>query len=53
MTIAIYFVNFNPQLGGTNDYILHHPLEGLRFFFFSVGDVIGAHGGTGRWYWES
>ena len=47
MTIAIYFVNFNPQLGGTNTYIIHHPLEGLRFFFFSVGDVIGAHGGNG------
>ena len=46
-TIAIYFVNFNPQLGDTNTYVLHHPLEGLRFFFFSVGDVIGAHGGSG------
>jgi hypothetical protein len=46
VTIAIYFVNFNPQLGDTNTYIVHHPLEGLRFFFFSVGDVIGAHGGN-------
>jgi hypothetical protein len=24
--------------------ILHHPLEGVRFFLFSVGNVIGAHG---------
>jgi hypothetical protein len=44
-TTAIYFVNFNRQLGGSNDYAFHHPAQGLRFFFFSVGDVIGAHGG--------
>ena len=44
VTTAIYFVNFNAQLGGTNGYILHHPLEGVRFFLLSVGSVIGAHG---------
>jgi hypothetical protein len=46
VTTAIYFVNFNAQSGDTNGYILHHPLEGARFFLFSVGNVIGAHGGN-------
>ena len=42
---AIYFVNFNTKLGASDHYALHHPAKDLRFFFFSVGDVIGAHGG--------
>ncbi len=47
VTTLIYFVNYNSQLGDTDDgYTLHHPLQGLRFFFFSVGNVIGAHGGN-------
>jgi hypothetical protein len=46
VTTAIYFVNYNAQLGGTNGYILRHPVEGVRFFLFSVGNVIGAHGGN-------
>ena len=45
VTSTIYFVNFNAQLGGTNGYVLRHPLEGVRLFFFSVGNVIGTHGG--------
>ena len=44
-TAAIYFVNFNWQLGGSNGYAFRHPTQGVRFFFFTVGDVIGAHGG--------
>ncbi len=47
LTAAIYFVNYNSQLGGTsNGYALHHPLQGLQFFFFSVGNVIDSHGGN-------
>jgi hypothetical protein len=46
VTTTIFFVNFNAEAGGTNGYILDHPLEGVRFFFFSVGNVIGAHGGN-------
>jgi hypothetical protein len=45
-TAAISIVNFNWQLGDSNDYALHHPAQGLRFFFFTVGDVIGAHDGN-------
>ena len=45
VTTAIYFVNFNTKLGASDHYALHHPAKDLRFFFFSVGDVIGAHGG--------
>ncbi len=47
VTTALYFVNYNSQVGGTSDgYALDHPLQGLRFFFFSVGNVIDAHGGN-------
>jgi hypothetical protein len=47
VTTAIYFVNYNSQPGGTSDgFALHHPLQGLRFFFFSVGNTIDAHGGN-------
>ncbi len=47
VTVALYFVNFDSKLGGTNDAaLLHHPLKGARFFFFSVGNVIGTHGGN-------
>lgn len=47
VTAAIYFVNYDSHLGGTYEgYVLHHPLGGLRFFFFSVGNVIDAHGGN-------
>jgi hypothetical protein len=46
LTTGIYFINYNSQLNDTHyGYALYHPLEGLRFFFFSVGNVIGAHGG--------
>jgi len=48
VTTAIYFVNFNTDNGGASDgYVFHHPIQGIRFFFFSVGDVTGAHGGNG------
>ncbi len=46
VTGAIYFVNFNTQLGDTNGFIVHHPVAGARFFLFSVGNVIGAHDGN-------
>ena len=45
-TTAIYFVHFNTQDGaGSDGYVFHHPIQGIRFFFFSVGNVTGAHGG--------
>jgi hypothetical protein len=45
--MVIYFVNYNARYGGTADgYVLHHPVQGSRFFFFSVGNVIGAQGGN-------
>ena len=48
VTTAIYFVNFIPSYGGTGDgYVFHHPIQGVQFFFFSVGNVTGAHGGKG------
>ena len=53
VTTTIYFVNFNAQLGGTNGFVLHHPLEGVRFFLSSVGNVIGAQTATCRWHWDS
>jgi hypothetical protein len=45
-TTAIYFVNYSSQWAGTNTYGLHHSVQGLRFFFFSMGNVIGAHSGN-------
>jgi Bacterial Ig domain len=48
VTTAIYFVNFNTHNGASGDgYVFHHPIQGIRFFFFSVGNVTGAHGGNG------
>ena len=47
VTTAIYFVNFNTHNGANSDgYVFHHPIQGIRFFFFSVGNVMGAHGGN-------
>jgi hypothetical protein len=47
VTTAIYFQNYDPQLGGNNlGYTLHHPLQGLRFFLFSVGNVMDSHSGN-------
>ena len=47
VTTAVYFVNYNRQRAGSNvGYALHHPFQGLRFFVFSVGNVIGVHGGN-------
>ena len=47
LTTALYFVNWN-QNGSTGDnYVLLHPIQGLRFFLFSVGNVFGSHGGDG------
>ncbi len=46
-TAALYFVNFDPHKGaGSDGYVFHHPIQGIRFFFFSVGNVTGAHGGN-------
>jgi hypothetical protein len=46
LTTALYFVNY--QRGGTDDnYVLDHPIQGLRFFLFSVGNVFDSHGGDG------
>ena len=42
VTTAIYFVNFDTHNGPSSDgYIFHHPIQGIRFFFFSVGNVMG------------
>jgi len=46
LTTALYFVNYHRQLGVIGDnYVFHHPIQGLRFFLFSVGNVFGSHGG--------
>jgi hypothetical protein len=48
VTTAIYFLGFNTHEGAESDgYVFHHPIQGIRFFFFSVGNVTGAHGGNG------
>jgi hypothetical protein len=47
-TTALYFVNFNTHNGASSSgYVFHHPIQGIRFFFFSVGNVTGTHGGNG------
>jgi hypothetical protein len=39
-TTTIYFYNWDARQGSIS-YALHHPFDTLRFFFFTVGDVIG------------
>ena len=39
-TAAVYFYGWNPQPGGSVSYAIHHPVETLKFFFFTVGDVV-------------
>lgn len=46
LTTAIYFVNYDPQQGQSNNYVLHHPAQAVRFFFLSFGDLVGTAGGT-------
>ncbi len=40
-TALLYFYHWTPALGGGVSYVIGHPLEGLRYFFFAVGDVLG------------
>ena len=48
VTTAVYFSSFNTHEGTNSDgYVFHHPIQGIRFFFFSVGNVTGVHGGDG------
>lgn len=41
VTAIVYFYNWN-TVGGSVSYGIAHPVETLRFFFFAVGDVLGA-----------
>lgn len=41
VTAVLYFYNWT-AVGGSVSYGIAHPLETLRFFFFAVGDVLGA-----------
>jgi len=52
-TAAIYFVNFNWQLGGSNDYALHHPAQGLRFSFSPWVTSLARMTEIWQWRWES
>ncbi len=48
ITTALYSINYNRRLGVADPtYVLHHPVPGMRFFLFSVGNVFGSHGGDG------
>ena len=47
LTSVLYFLNWNDDGTAGDNYILHHPIHGLRFFFFSVGNVFGSSGGNG------
>ena len=38
-TAAVYFYGWNSQQGSVS-YAVHHPVETLKFFFFTVGDVV-------------
>jgi hypothetical protein len=41
-TIVVYFYRFNFSLTDSdNTYDFHHPLYALRFFFFTIGNVLG------------
>jgi hypothetical protein len=40
-TTVLYFSNWNTQQSGGVSYAFRRPVEALRFFFFSIGDVIG------------
>ena len=42
VTAALYFSNWNTQESGGFAYGLRHPLVTLKFFFFAIGDVVGA-----------
>ncbi len=39
-TTTVYFNNWDAGQGSIS-YAVHHPFDTLRFFFFTVGDVIG------------
>jgi hypothetical protein len=42
VTTTIYFVHFNLALAGDdNSSVWAHPLESIRFFFSTIGDVLG------------
>ena len=41
VTTTVYFYNWDAHQGSLS-YALHHPFDVVRFFFFTVGDVIGA-----------
>ena len=52
LTTALYFYNFNRSKGEPPSSLtaLHQPLNAIRFFFETIGDVLGVpltHGGTG------
>lgn len=40
-SIILYFYRFNFGATDSDTYDFHHPLEALRFFFFSIGNVLG------------
>jgi hypothetical protein len=43
-TAAVFFVHFDfAATGGNNSYALRHPLAAIKFFFSSLGNVVGAH----------
>ncbi len=39
-TTAVYFYGWDPEQGSVSYYAIHHPVEVLKFFFFTVGDVV-------------
>jgi len=42
VTGSVYFYHFDFKAAGGNDaYMFAHPIAALKFFFFSVGDVVG------------
>jgi hypothetical protein len=41
VTTAVYFYNFSPSSAGASSYALSHPLMAVKFFLFSIGDVLG------------
>ena len=40
VTTVLYFIHDNSQ--DYLDYLAHHPVAGLEFYFISIGDVVGA-----------
>ena len=47
VTTVVYFINFQFPPGNLA-YVLSHPVDGVLFYFFAVGDVVGLQAPSGN-----